>query len=452
MKRENVSITKAQTDFPVADESLHTSETVHFGSYRLDLQNGQLWCDQQAVRLTGKSFAVLQYLAARPKQLVTKRELFHAVWPDTVVSHSTLTSCIKELRKALADDAKAPQYIETVHRRGYRFIEKVVSSQYSVVSRDKETRDWKLETSSSPPQASSLKPLASSFVGREREMAELGTSLAKVMAGHGQLTLLMGEAGIGKTRTAEEFAAYAHSCNVRVLVGRCHEGEGAPPFWPWVQIIRSYMADHDPATVRRALGPGAATIAQVIPDVYECLPALPVPPPLESQPARFRFFDSFMAFLKREARTQPLVLILDDLHWADRPSLLLLQFLARELNDARLFILGTCRDVGMDPVHPLTQTLGELARVGGSQNVSLSNLTEGDIARFLELTTARAPTASLVTAIFQKTTGNPFFVTEVVQALLRDGDLEQGEELHAASLPLPQRVRVAVEQRRTGLH
>jgi predicted ATPase len=278
-------------------------------------------------------------------------------------------------------------------------------------------------------------------------MAELRTSLAKAIAGHGQLTLLVGEAGIGKTRTAEELAVHARSRNVRVLIGRCHEGEGAPPFWPWVQIVRSYLADHDPAAVRTALGPGAATIAQVIPDVYEHLPDLPVPPPLESQPARFRFFDSLTAFLKREARAQPLVLILDDLHWADRPSLLLLQFLARELNDAHLFILGTCRDVGVDPAHPLTQTLGELARVGGSQNLLLPNLTESDIARFIELTTARAPTAALVTAIFQKTTGNPFFVTEVVHALLRDGHLEQGEELSAASLPLPQRVRVAVEHR-----
>lgn len=414
--------------------------TLHFGAYRLDPQNEQLWRDQQVVRLTGKAFAILRHLAQRPNQLVSRTELFRSVWPDTIVSATTLTSCIKELRKALDDDARAPQYIETVHRRGYRFIAAVATATPVPSS--------EFQVSSAPPSpAPHPLSLTPGFVGREREMAELRTSLEKAIAGHGQLTLLVGEAGIGKTRTTEELAAHARSRNVRVLAGRCHEGEGAPPFWPWVQIVRSYLADHDPAAVRTALGPGAATIAQVIPDVYEHLPDLPVPPPLESQPARFRFFDSFTAFLKREARAQPLVLILDDLHWADRPSLLLLQFLARELNDARLFILGACRDVGVEPAHPLTQTLGELARVAGSQNLSLHNLTESDIARFIELTTTRAPAASLVAAIFQKTTGNPFFVTEVVHALLRDGYMEQGEELNAASLPLPQRVRVAVDHR-----
>jgi predicted ATPase len=99
----------------------------------------------------------------------------------------------------------------------------------------------------------------------------------------------------------------------------------------------------------------------------------------------------------------------------------------------------------VEPAHPLTQTLGELARVVGGQSLSLHSLTESDIARFIELTTARAPAVSLVTAIFEKTTGNPFFVTEVVHALLRDGHMEQGEELNAASLP--QRVRAAVEHR-----
>ncbi len=439
MKREKVSITKARTDFPTVEESPHANKIVQFGVYRLDLQNGQLWCDQQAVRLTGKSFAVLQYLTEHPQQLVTKRELFRTVWPDTIVSHSTLTSCIKELRKALADDARSPRYIETVHRRGYRFVAPLTPTAAPVSGLTTEENQAQRGTWNVKREM----PL----VGREREMEELCTSLEKAIAGHGQVTLLIGEAGIGKTRTAEEFAVYARSRNVRVLVGRCHEGEGAPPFWPWVQIVRSYLAEHDPAIVRQALGPCAATIAQVIPDVYEYLPALPVPPPLESQAARFRFFDSFTAFLKREARAQPLVLILDDLHWADRPSLLLLQFLVQELHEARLFILGTSRDVGVDSAHPLTHILGELARVAGSQHVLLANITESDISCFLELTTARVPAASLVTAIFQKTTGNPFFVTEVVQALLRDGHLEQGEELYAASLPLPQRVRAAVEHR-----
>jgi DNA-binding winged helix-turn-helix (wHTH) protein len=127
---------KTQTDFPTAEQSPQTNGVLYFGSYLLDLRNEQLWCERQPVRLTGKSFAVLRYVVEHPNQLVTKRELFHAVWPGTIVSHSTLTSCIKELRKALADDARSPKYIETVHRRGYRFIAPLSSAP----SQDPESR------------------------------------------------------------------------------------------------------------------------------------------------------------------------------------------------------------------------------------------------------------------------------------------------------------------------
>src|SRR5262245_29323494 len=103
------------------------------------------------------------------------------------------------------------------------------------------------------------------FVGREREMAELRAALADAQAGRGHLCLLAGEPGIGKTRTAEEFATYAAQQATRILLGRCYEGEGAPPFWPWVQIVRSYLSTTDSSTVRAAMGPGAADIAQMIP-------------------------------------------------------------------------------------------------------------------------------------------------------------------------------------------
>src|SRR5262249_43463261 len=159
-----------------------------------------------------------------------------------------------------------------------------------------------------------------------------------------------------------------------VLWGRCYEGEGAPAFWPWVQLIRAYAQRHPPPTLREAMGAGAADIAQVVADVRQALPDLPFPPPLEPEQARFGFFDGVTAFLRRAAAAEPLVLVLDDLHWADRPSLLLLEFLAHELEGARLLVLGAYRDVELDRTHPLEATLAALRRERTYERILLRGL------------------------------------------------------------------------------
>ena len=167
--------------------------------------------------------------------------------------------------------------------------------------------------------------------------------------------------------------------------------------------------------MRADLGSGAAEIAQVIPDVRERLPQLPVAPPLESPHARFHFFDRFTTFLTNVAHAQPLVLFLDDLHWADASSLLFLQFFVRELEAAPVLVLGAYRDSALDLRHPFRQTLGALARAPGSQTMALHGLTEPEVARFLDHTPGLAPDATLRTAVYQCTEGHPFFLTEIVQ-------------------------------------
>ncbi|HEV8524524.1 MAG TPA: AAA family ATPase, partial [Terriglobales bacterium] len=183
------------------------------------------------------------------------------------------------------------------------------------------------------------------FVGRERETALLRAGLDDACSGRGRVLLVTGEPGIGKTRIINELAMHARQHGVQVLPGRCYEGEGAPPFWPWVQIVRAYMIDCDLATLRTEMGPGAADIALVFPEVRERLADLPTPSGLGSEQARFRSFDGFTTFLKHAAQRQPLMLILDDLHWADTPSLLLLQFVVREIGSSRLLIVGSYRDL-----------------------------------------------------------------------------------------------------------
>jgi class 3 adenylate cyclase len=285
------------------------------------------------------------------------------------------------------------------------------------------------------------------FVGRDKEMDELRAGLEDALSGRGRLLMLVGEPGIGKTRTAEEFATYASLRNTQVLWGRCYEGEGAPAYWPWVQVIRSYVHDRDPQALMSEMGPGAADIAQVVSEVRERLPGLPEPPALEPEQARFRLFDSITTFLKNAGNRQPIVLVLDDLHWGDKPSLLLLQFLARELRGGRLMVLGNYRDVELRRQHPLAQTLGELARQQLSQRILLRGLSERDVARFVEITAGISPPQALVDAVYRETEGNPFFVNEIVRLLVADGRLEHPEEVKSWSVTIPQGVREVVGRR-----
>jgi tetratricopeptide (TPR) repeat protein len=254
--------------------------------------------------------------------------------------------------------------------------------------------------------------------------------------------LLSGEPGIGKTRLAEEIATYARQQDVQVLIGRCWEGSGAPAFWPWVQVVRVLIQQYHADTLASDLGTGAGTIAQVIPEVWEALPHLPPAPPAEGDHARFRFFDSLTLWLKRVSTRQPLLVILDDLHWADTPSLLLLQFLARELQEARLLIIGTYRDTEVVSGHPLSEALGTLVRE--SQRIDLQGLTLPDVKqlvadRGLSLTELR------ISTLHEETEGNPFFLSEVLQLLGRDG------EMSLAPFPISQGIRETIRRRLTRL-
>src|SRR5215813_2082485 len=285
------------------------------------------------------------------------------------------------------------------------------------------------------------------FVGRTHELAVLHEALEQSFAGHGRTVLLSGEPGIGKTRLTTELAAFAQQQHAHVWVGRCHEGDGAPPYWPWTQILRSYLTGWDTDTVRAELGAGAADIAQVMPEVGMRLALQPTAAGLDAEQARFRFFDSLTTFFLTAARRQPLVLIVDDLHWADTPSLLLLQFVAREIASAPVLMVGTYRDLALGRAHPLSQALGELVRTPDSQSLHLQGLSEADVAQVLAHSRLTR-SAALVTALHQRTEGNPFFLTEVVQLLAVEGPQSTGGDQDAAlAFPIPQSVQAAIGRR-----
>lgn len=259
------------------------------------------------------------------------------------------------------------------------------------------------------------------FVGRQPEMEALQAALEDTLAGSGQPVMLVGEPGIGKTRMARELAEHAGKRGALVLWGRCHESPGAPPYWPWVQVTRSYVRERDAERVRTEMSTGAIDIAEIVSDVRELLPDLPTPPRLEDpEQARFRLFDSITTFLSNAACCQPLVLILDNLHWADQPSLRLLEFLAQALGKNRILVIGTYRDVEVSRQHPLSETLAELTREHPLQRLVLQGLSRPDVGRFIEHTAALTPSPDLIEAVHTQTEGNPLFMIEIVRLLAQD--------------------------------
>jgi DNA-binding SARP family transcriptional activator/tetratricopeptide (TPR) repeat protein len=297
--------------------------------------------------------------------------------------------------------------------------------------------------------AALAEPSRGVFVGRERELAELLAGLDAVFAGHGRLFLLSGEPGIGKSRLTEELIAHARARGARVLVGRCWEAGGAPAYWPWVQPIRAYARESDPAALRSQLGGGARDLAQIVPELREQFPDLPEPHSLESEGARFRLFDATADFFRNASKNEPILLVLDDLHAADAPSLLLLQFLARELGSTRLLLLGAYRSVDPTPEHPLTAMLADVAREPVTRHLSLGGLSEGDVATYVELTASEIASPELIAALHEETEGNPLFVGEIVRLLSVEG--VRPESTAEVRLAIPQSVHDVIARRLTHL-
>jgi len=201
------------------------------------------------------------------------------------------------------------------------------------------------------------------------------------------------------------------------------------------------------------MGPGAADIAVIVTELRNKLPELEPPPALGPEQARFQLFDSVTNFLKTASRNQPLVLVLDDLHWADKPSLMLLQFLARELaapDFGSLLVVGCYRDVELSRQHPLSETLAHLSRTaggGGFQRILLRGLGQEAAARFIESSVGIEPAKDLVEALYSHTEGNPFFMTEVIRLLSESQELSAGHFGTPQGMRIPEGVREVIGQR-----
>jgi tetratricopeptide (TPR) repeat protein len=283
---------------------------------------------------------------------------------------------------------------------------------------------------------------AAAFVGRARELAELRAALDEAIGGQGRLFLLAGEPGIGKTRLADELVRLAVAQGVQVLWGRCWEGGGAPTYWPLCQIIRACIEGRNAGQQEVLLGSGAREIAQLIPELRPSRPWSEETRTIsDPESARFRLFASVATFLKNAARVAPLLIVIDDLHDADQPSLQMLRFVARENKAARIMMLGTYREAEVRQSQELGKLVGDLNREGWT--VPLAGLNQKEVRQFVERTSGQKAKEKLVADLCQATNGNPLFVEGVVRLLIAEGRID-GE---TTALDLPDGVRESIRRR-----
>jgi DNA-binding SARP family transcriptional activator/RecA/RadA recombinase len=288
---------------------------------------------------------------------------------------------------------------------------------------------------------------ADDLVGREDQLAALDAILVGARGGRGRVVLVAGEPGIGKTRLAEEAARRAVSAGMQVAWGRCHEGDGAPALWPWAQVVRQLAAELGPGELAAMLGPSVGWLGQLKPELAEPAQSAGPLPVADLAVARFQLNRAVAGLLRRAAETRPLLVVVDDLHWADVPSLSLLAFLAGELKDARLVVVGTYRDVEALPGRPLADTLGALAREPVVERIALGGLDRAGVARLIGRTIGGRPAEPLVQAVDDRCGGNPFFITELLRLLQSERRLAAPDAAAAARGGIPVGVRDVLRRR-----
>jgi DNA-binding CsgD family transcriptional regulator len=272
------------------------------------------------------------------------------------------------------------------------------------------------------------------FVGRVREFEQLHAAFQSAIEGRGGLVLLVGEPGIGKTALCERLAEHVTALGGRSVVGHCYEeGSLSLPYLPFVEALRAYVQTSTIEALRTQLGSGAAEVARIVEAVQERL-AVELRPPGDPEQDRWRLLRAVTDFLRKAAAAQPLLLIVDDLQDADRGTLDLLLFLAHNLQDAHLLVLGTYRDVEVDRVQPLSTALAELRRAAPLNRLALRGLSVEDVRQLLGNLAVPGASWGLAEAVHLQTEGNPLFVHEVARHILEAGDVDTPAEV-LTSLP-----------------
>ena len=413
------------------------SDICRFAEFELDRSAYQLRRKGRPVQLERIPLDVLFMLADRRGQLVTREEIFERVWGNNVFldTDNAINTALRKIRHALHDDSESPRFVATVPAKGYRFVAPVRAAN----------------TARSEP--SRVRLPQNSLVGRECEMATLRAGLDDATSGRGRLFLISGEPGIGKTRLADELAVLAEAKGMALLVGHCSERDEAVAYLPFVEILENFIdRASTPDALRTALGEQGPELARLLPRLKNILPGLPPPLDLPPAQARRQLFNCYRDFIARVAREQPLLLVLEDLHWSADSTLSLLEHLVQRLSDLPLLLVGTYRDAELNVTGGLTKTLEDLLRGRLATQVRLKGVARDEVAAMLKSLSGKSPPDAVVSQIYAETEGNPFFVEELFRHLeeenrLYDSAGEFRSELGLGELEAPPSVRLVVARR-----
>ncbi|MEO8603488.1 MAG: AAA family ATPase, partial [bacterium] len=411
------------------------SETIAFGAFRLDVAASQLFRGRQTIQLRPKTWSVLVYLLDRPGRLVSKDELLEAVWADVAVTPDTLNKSIGELRIALGDHSRTPRFLETVHRRGFRFTAPVRREFLDARPADHGSPGWQ------PLPAEQRAVTNECFVGREHELRLLVERFNAAQAGVRQVVFVTGPAGVGKTALVEAFLASraVGETAAPVWIGRtgCVDQHGArEPYMPVLEalqrLVRPPNVERMVALMRRAAPLWLAQMPWLLADAE----AAALQQSLQGvRPERMP--RELAVLLEALTSELTLVLVLEDLHWSDPSTVDLLALLAQRRDAARLLIIATYRpaDVAVRE-HPLGPVVRNLQGQGRCTPVALQDLGDADVAAYLARRfPAHAFPAALAHRIHAHTGGQPLFVVALVDQLVSRGVILETAPGWALSTP-----------------
>lgn len=295
------------------------------------------------------------------------------------------------------------------------------------------------------------------FVGRQLEHSLLIRLLERTMGGKASIAMVTGPAGVGKTRIATEIAAEASAKGFRTLSGNCYDRDDSVSFMPLVEILeKAFARAASPEALRRALGDDAAELSRLVPQLRRKFHDIPAPLELSPEQSRRFMFNAVADFLLRAAADGPLLLLCEDLHWADEGTMYLISHIARSVREFPIMLIGTFRDNELDSAGPLAQTLDEFTRLHLLERINLSGLSLNAVSDMIRTFSEHEPPSYVMDAIYSGTEGNPFFVEELCKHLkergrLSDSNRELGRSFRLGPEDLPDSLRLVIGRRLSRL-